>query len=321
MPFGEVELSRTAVTGGAGFIGSYLVHALLERGHSVVVIDNLSTGSLDNLRPIIDDVLLIKADVRDRATVSSALEGVDVVYHLAAVGSVPMSVADPYYVHDVNANGTLSVLLASQDSGVSRVVFASSSAVYGDGVDGAVSEGIAPHPSSPYAASKLAGEAYMKAFHDSYGIETQSLRYFNVYGPRQPFWGDTVAVVPNMVSHAVRGEEIVIEGDGNQTRDFVFVNDVAQANLLALEAPMLTGGALNVGTGTGISINGLVSMLESVMGQPLTVRRVAARRGDVRTSTADVSRADTLLSYRSSVPLRTGLAITIDWVRALHVCR
>jgi UDP-glucose 4-epimerase len=308
-------LVNVAVTGGAGFIGSHLVEALVREGYCVRVIDNFSTGSRDNLLDALGDIELLDADIRDIDGLMRTLRGIDVVYHLAAVASVPYSLSNPVGTHDVNASGTLNTLVAARDAGVSRVVFASSSAVYSN--PSATLQGDtngALEPRTPYGASKLAGELYMKVFCSAYGLETICLRYFNVYGPRQLFAGEVVPAIPAFIKNAVAGLPVAVTGDGSQTRDFVFVDDVVKANVLAIQAERLNGESVDIGTGLSVTIADVPRMVCSVLGREILIDHVPARDGEVRFSQASTAGAQRLLGFRATVGLEEGLRRTIEWI-------
>lgn len=304
------------VTGGAGFIGSHLVSALLERGDTVRVFDDLSTGSRENLGEFGGDVELVVGDVADAVAVEAATAGVDVVFHLASLVSVPQSVEDPLLAHAATATGTLNVLQAARAHGVRRVVYSGSCAVYGNEAEGAIHERLAPSSLSPYAAAKLAGEAYCEAFAHSRGLETVRLRYFNVFGPRQDPAGPYSAVIPLFVSKVLAGERPTIHGDGGQTRDFVFVENVVHANLLAAETPGVSGRVYNVGTGASRSVLEMLETVCRVLGKPCDPIFGEARLGDVRHSRADITAARTDLGYEPRVDFDAGLARTIEWFAA-----
>lgn len=321
------------VTGGAGFIGSNLARCLAASGERVRVLDNLSTGSLDNLaegdgvevaiagpRPRatvelgvgVVDVLV--GDVRDRDTVREAVAGVEVVYHLAALPSVTRSVSEPEDVHAVNVNGTLGVLLAAREAGARRVVYASSSSVYGDTPVLPKHEELPPAPQSPYAASKLAGEAYCRAFSRVYGLETVSLRFFNVFGPRQDPRSQYAAAIPRFVTRMLGGEPPVVFGDGLQTRDFTFVANAVQACLLAATADgPAVGEVVNVGCGGRTSLLDLVAMLNELLGTDIRPTFAEPRPGDIHDSEAAIGKAERLLGYRPLIDVRQGLAETVAW--------
>jgi nucleoside-diphosphate-sugar epimerase len=302
------------VTGGAGFIGSNLVGALAGDGHPVRVLDDLSTGRKENLDGVAGNVEVVLGDVRDRALVRGALDGVEVVFHLAALPSVARSVADPRASHEVNVDGTLNVLLAAGDAGVRRLVYASSSSVYGDTPVLPKHEEMPVSPRSPYAAAKLAGEAYCRAFSHVYPLETVCLRFFNVFGPRQDPASQYAAVVPRFVTRMLAGRPAEVTGDGRQTRDFTFVANAVQACRLAASAgPEAVGQAMNVGCADRISVLDLVGLINDLLGQRLDPVFTPARPGDVRDSQASTDKAERLIGYRPQVPVREGLAATVRW--------
>lgn len=302
------------VTGGAGFIGSNLVRALLERGDRVRVLDNFSTGSRANLAELVDDIEVIEGDLRSYERVNAATRGVEVVFHQGALPSVPRSVQDPLTTNAVIVDGTLNVLLAARDENVRRVVFASSSSVYGNGQELPRHELQAPAPISPYAVAKLAAEMYCRSFSRVYEgrLETVSLRYFNVFGPRQDPTSQYAAVVPRFISAIEAGEPVVIYGDGNQSRDFTFVANVVEANLLAAEAPDISGAVLNIATGRKMTVNELAETIGRVLGLPLSKRLLPSRPGDVRDSWAEISDAERRLSFRPRVDVEEGLRLTSE---------
>jgi len=302
------------VTGGAGFIGSNLVGALAGDGHPVRVLDDLSTGHKENLDGVAGNVEVVLGDVRDRALVRGALDGVEVVFHLAALPSVARSVADPRASHEVNVDGTLNVLLAAGDAGVRRLVYASSSSVYGDTPLLPKHEEMPVSPRSPYAAAKLAGEAYCRAFSHVYPLETVCLRFFNVFGPRQDPASQYAAVVPRFVTRMLAGRPAEVTGDGRQTRDFTFVANAVEACRLAASAgPEAVGQAMNVGCADRISVLDLVGLINDLLGQRLDPVFTPARPGDVRDSQASTDKAKRLIGYRPLVPVREGLAATVRW--------
>jgi len=299
---------RVLVTGGAGFIGSHLAAELLHRGAAVRTFDNLSSGARGNLAAIAGQVEAVDGDLRDVAAVIRATEGIEVVYHLAADASAPRSVADPRTCYDVNVTGTLNLLEAARKAGCRRVVFASSSAVYGDDPILPKRETMIPRPSSPYASSKLAGEDLCAVFGRSYGLETVALRFFNVYGPRQDPNGPYAPVIPRFIAALRRGEPATIFGDGEQTRDFVYVEDVVRALVLAATAPDIVGGPYNVASGMAVTLNRLVSILGDLLAQPPRVHHAPERPGDVRHSAADTSAIRAGLGWEPEISLRTGLS-------------
>jgi UDP-N-acetylglucosamine/UDP-N-acetylgalactosamine 4-epimerase len=310
-------MSRYLVTGGAGFIGSHLVEALLARGEDVVVLDDFSTGRRENLAPFLDRVRLVEASIEDERACAEAVAGVDFLLHQAALGSVPRSVADPARTHDVNLTGTLNLLVAAGAAGVRRVVYAASSSAYGNTEELPKHEGMVPRPLSPYAVTKLAGEEYCRAFHASYGLATVSLRYFNVFGPRQDPTSQYAAVIPLFVTAAMAGRPPVIFGDGEQSRDFTYVENVVRANLQACEAPASASGEVfNIGCGERITINRLWREIRSLVGADVEPAHEAARPGDVRHSLASLDRARRTLGYAPEVGLAEGLGRTVAWFGA-----
>jgi nucleoside-diphosphate-sugar epimerase len=305
---------NTLVTGGAGFIGSNLVHSLAEAGDAVRVLDDFSTGRAANLDGLDGRVEVVTGDVRDQARVAAAVAGAEVVYHLAALPSVARSVADPVASHQVNVDGTLNVLLAARDAGVRRVVYASSSSVYGDTAELPKHEDMPVSARSPYAAGKLAGEAYCRAFARVYPLETVCLRFFNVFGPRQDPASQYAAVVPRFVARLLAGVPAEVTGDGGQTRDFTFVaNAVAACRLAATAGAPAVGEAMNVGCGDRISVLDLLGVVGDLLGTSLEPVFTPARPGDVRDSQAAIAKAARLLGYRPLVPVRDGLAVTVRW--------
>ena len=304
---------RFLVTGGAGFIGGHLVEHLVRAGHDVTVLDDLSTGRLENLRVVRERIQLHVGSVTDFAMVRRAVAGADFVLHQAARTSVVQSLEDPLSTHDVNVNGTLNVLLAARDARVRRVVLAASTAAYGDTPILPNREDTAPQPLSPYAASKLAGEAYCQAFSASYGLVTVMLRYYNVFGPRQDPASAYAAVVPLFIAKALRHEAPVIYGDGEQTRDFTFVANVVHANLLACEAPAerVSGLVFNVGTGTAVTVNETWRRIQHLVGVKVPPKYQPARPGEVRHSRASIERAQQRLGYDPVVDFDTGMRLTV----------
>jgi UDP-glucose 4-epimerase len=322
-PIIEALMSKTRylVTGGAGFIGSNLVAALVAKGERVRVLDNLATGYWENLDPIREQASIerIEGDIRDGAAVARAVEGVEVVFHEAALGSVPRSVQEPVESDAVNVGGTVTVLDAARRAGVRRVVFAASSAAYGETPELPKHEGMPPMPLSPYAVSKLACEQYLRVFAGTYGLETVNLRYFNVFGPHQRPDGAYAAAIPRFIDAALSGRAIQIYGDGEQTRDFCFVANAVQANLLAASTTKkLTGEVINIAGGRRIALNALCSELERVLGKKVAVEHVAPRVGDIRHSLAALDRARDLLGYEPLVTWEQGLEPTVAYLRALR---
>jgi UDP-glucose 4-epimerase len=300
------------VTGGAGFIGSNLVRALLERGDAVRVLDNYSTGSRANLADVNGEVDVVEGDLRSYERVHAAVRGVEVVFHEGALPSVPRSVQDPLTTTAVNVEGTLNVLLAARDEEVRRVVFASSSSVYGNGGTLPRTETQLPEPISPYAVAKLAAERFCASFSEVYGIETVSLRYFNVYGPRQDPRSQYAAVVPRFIREIDAGRPVTVYGDGEQSRDFTHVANVVAANLLAASAPDVSGAILNVATGGSKTVNALAETIGGLLGKPVSQRHEAERPGDVRGSWADIGEARRRLGFEPHVGFEAGLRLTIE---------
>lgn len=301
------------VTGGAGFIGSHICERLLKDGHSVRVLDNFVSGKEANLESIGGDVELIRGDITDARTVAEAMKGVEIVFHEAALGSVPRSVADPMTTHEVNMTGTLNVLLAARDAGVRRVVNASSSSVYGDTEVLPKHESMMGQPLSPYALSKLAGEHYISIFNRVYGFEAVALRYFNIFGPRQDPESQYAAVIPRFVMALLEGRQPVIYGDGLQSRDFTYVENVVEANLLASEAEGASGKAFNVACGGRYSLLDLLGKIKEILGSDIEPIHEAARAGDVRDSQASIEAAEKSLGYRVTVDFEEGLRRTVEW--------
>lgn len=306
-------MTRYLVTGGAGFIGSNIVERLVQDGMDVRVIDNFSSGRKENLEPFKQDIELIEADIRDISSVEKAVEGVDCVIHIAAQRSVPHSVEDPIGNNDNNVNGTLNVLLASRNAGVKRVVFASSSSVYGNQEIFPQYETLLPCPVSPYAVSKLAGEYYCRVFYEVYGLGTVSLRYFNVFGPRQDPKSQYANVIPLFIGAVRIGKAVEIHGDGLQSRDFVYITDAVKATLLAAHTPQATGHVFNVAAGKTYSIIDLVNEISEIAGSPLRYSHTKPREGDPRCTLADISKVKDILGYTAEVDFREGLKKTWDW--------
>ena len=306
------------VTGGAGFIGSHLVERLLGEGASVRVLDDFSTGLRANLEPFADRIDVIEGSVVHEADCQKAMMGVDYVFHEAALPSVARSVADPLATHDVNDTGTLRLLHQARGAGVRRFVYAGSSSAYGDTPVLPKREEMAPHPLSPYAVAKLAGEHYVRCFHHVYGLETVVLRYFNVFGPRQDPSSQYSAVIAIFMDRALEGLPPTINGSGEQTRDFTFIENVVEANLLACHAPPdgVAGEVFNVGCGTRTTVNDLWKAVREVVGTEVQARYGPARPGDVQDSLASLELIQERLGYRATVSLEEGLRRTLEWFRA-----
>ena len=307
--------TQVLVTGGAGFIGSSIVRALVKRGDRVRVLDNLSTGRRQNLGEVAADVELVEGDIRDEGLLGRVLAGTELVFHEAAIASVPRSLAEPIENHAVNATGTLQVLGAAQRAGVRRLVYAASSSAYGDSPVSPKVETMAPAPMSPYAISKLAGEHYCQAYAGAYGLETVCLRYFNIFGPRQDPKSEYAAVIPLFVTAALAGRGVTIYGDGTQSRDFCHVDNVVEANLRAASAPKeaASGRVFNIGCGASITLNDLVRIIGASLGRTVAATHAPPRAGDVKHSAADISAARARLDYQPRVMLESGLQSTIAW--------
>ena len=303
------------VTGGAGFIGSHLVHGLLAEGYRVRVLDNLSTGHRANLEDVLDRVDFVEGDICDTQTAKQATEGIDVVFHQAALASVPFSLEYPLESHRACATGTLSMLIAAKDAGVKRFVYAASSSAYGDQPFSSKREIDIPSPLSPYAVAKLAGEYYCQSFFHSFGMETVGLRYFNVYGPRQDPNSPYSAVIPLFVTRLLSGQSPIIYGDGQQSRDFTFVENVVHGNILASKAEGIGGRVINMAEGRQTTLLQLLTLLDQHLGTGIVPKFEPPRAGDVRESLADMTLARQLLGYDSRIGLDEGLARTIDYYR------
>jgi len=308
-------MARFLVTGGAGFIGSTLVHRLVEQGHSVRVVDDFSTGFRRNLDDCLDRIELLEGDLADLGVCRASVQGVEYVLHQAAIPSVQRSVEDPIRSHRANVTATLNMLVAARDAQVKRFVFASSSSVYGDSETLPKVEAMPENPLSPYALTKLAGEKYAVVFHRIYGLPAVSLRYFNVFGPRQDPHSPYSAVISRFISAALRGIRPTVYGDGEQSRDFTYVDNVVEANLLACQAAGVDGMVFNVGTGQRYSLNELLRILSAIVGCPLEPEYSSARAGDVRHSQAGIEKAQRYLKFEPRVSFREGLERTVAWFR------
>ena len=310
-------MAKYLVTGGAGFIGSNLCRFLLDKGHHPVVLDNFATGKRENLQDIADRITLIEGDIRDRQAVDQAVDGCAAVFHEGALGSVPRSVEDPVTSHDVNVNGTITVLEACRAAGVKRVVFAASSSAYGNQKESPKHERMVPQPISPYASSKLACEGYLQGYAAAYGIETLCLRYFNVFGPRQDPNGAYAAVIPAFVSRILKGESPVVFGDGEQSRDFCYIDNVCEANWLAANADpkVCDGRALNIACNRRTSLNDILNLLRELLESDIRAIYKDERAGDVKHSLADVTAAKESIGYDPKVFFEDGLRKAIDWYR------
>jgi UDP-glucose 4-epimerase len=305
------------VTGGAGFIGSHIAERLLKEGHRVRIIDNLLTGKRENLQFLLDkfgkQVEFYECSITDRASLPPIFDGADVVYHQAALPSVPLSIERPLETHEHCVTGTLNVLVAAKDAGVRRVVYAASSSAYGD-IEGEFKvESMPPRPISPYGVAKLAGEYYCQAFAEAYNLETVCLRYFNVFGPRQDPTSQYAAVIPLFITLMLEGKTPVIYGDGEQSRDFTYIDNVVQGNLLAAHAPGVSGEVINLATGGRISLLDLMDSLNRILGMNVKPIHAPERTGDIKHSRADVEKATELLDFAPVVDFDTGLARTVEF--------
>ena len=303
---------KIVITGGAGFIGSNIAEELSkEKDNEIIIVDDLSTGKMANLRKFDQNINLVRGSITDLNLLKVVFKGVDYVFHQAAIPSVPRSIKDPIASNNANVNGTLNVLVAARDCGVKKVVYASSSSVYGDTPELPKRERMTPNPLSPYAVTKLLGEYYCNVFNDIYGLKTVSLRYFNVYGPRQDPYSDYAAVIPKFINRVSENKPPVIYGDGEQTRDFTFVKDVVRANILAAKSD--AEGVYNIANGNRISINELANMIMALIGNDLTPIHDDSREGDVKHSLADISEAKKNLGYEQGYSLEEGLRGTVEW--------
>lgn len=306
---------KALVTGGAGFIGSHLVESLLEKGWEVRVLDNFATGHRDNIKHLINQIDLLEGDVTNLTTVRFATRNIDVIFHEAALPSVPRSVKNPLESNEVNLTGTLNVLLAARDNNVKRVIYAASSSAYGDQPTSPKVETMAPAPMSPYAIGKYAGEMYAQAFTRLYGLSTVSLRYFNVFGPRQDPATQYAGVIAKFINRALTQQPFPIDGDGEQSRDFTYVQNAVDANLLAASAQIDGAPVINVAFGQRTTINQITAILNELTQQNLACTHGAARQGDVRHSHADISVARKLLGYDPKIDVRQGLERTLEWYK------
>lgn len=306
-------MSVYLVTGGAGFIGSNLVHELLQRGETVRVLDNFSTGRRSNLADVYEQIDLVEGDLRSSESCRHAASGVDVVLHQGALPSVQRSVSDPFTSHDTNATATMNLLVAARDAGVKRFVYASSSSVYGDSPTMPKQEEMIPRPKSPYAVAKLAGEHYCRVFWELYGLETVCLRYFNVFGPYQDPTSHYSAVIPLFIRAMMAGKAPTIYGDGTQSRDFTFVANNVHANLLAATQPGVGGQIFNIACGQRYSLLDLMAALNQILGKAIQPNFDHSRRGDVKHSLADIQRAQDLFGYTVQIDFMEGLRRTAAW--------
>lgn len=308
-------MSVFLITGGAGFIGSNLCDELLKRGKRVRVIDNLSTGKIENLDRVIKEIEFIQGDLRNIDDLRKSVKGVDTVFHIGAIPSVTRSVKDPITSNEANVDGTLNLLVASKEAGVRRLVYSGSSSAYGDKIELLKSEELSPAPLSPYAVSKLTGEYYCSVFSKLYGIETVVLRYFNVFGPRQDPSSPYSGVISIFIRQMISGEKPTVYGDGEQSRDFTFVKNVVNANIAASERQGISGSLINVACGMRITLNELINELNVILGTNLQPIYFEPRAGDIKHSLADIKRANKLLDYSPEVSFSDGLNKTVEWYR------
>jgi UDP-glucose 4-epimerase len=319
----EKAMANYLVTGGAGFIGSNLVHALLSRGDKVRVLDNFSTGKRDNLdfpdvpHDLGANLEVLDGNIADPSICNKATEGIEYVLHQAAIPSVPRSVALPLESNSANIDGTLNLLVAARDAGVKRLIFASSSSVYGNAPGYPRKETISPDPLSPYAVQKLTAEHYLRVFYELYGLETVSLRYFNVFGPHQDPHSDYAAVIPLFIKAFLTGTQPTVFGDGEQSRDFTYVDNVVYGNLLAVEAQDAPGKIMNLACGGQLTLNQLLGLLRKITGSDAEAVYSEPRPGDVRHSWADITLSEQILNYKTQVPLEEGLRRAVDYFGAV----
>src|SRR5215468_3030156 len=308
-------MARYVVTGGAGFIGSHIVEELVRRNETVTVIDNFSTGKRENVKPFEGAAEIIDADISQAKNLAQILKGAEYVIHQAAIPSVPKSIIDPVKSHEANVNGTLQLLVACREAGVKRVVYASSSSLYGDSPTLPKHEGMMPNPLSPYGAQKLFAEIYCQVFTKAYGLETVSLRYFNIFGPRQDSTSQYSGVLALFIPAVLQGHRPTIYGDGLQSRDFTYVQNVVEANLLACKAPGVQGQTFNVACGDRITVNSMLQQINKITGNDISAIHAEPRVGDIKHSQADITRAKEQLGYDPKVSFEEGLRRTIDWYR------
>lgn len=306
---------KIVITGGAGFIGSALARALVARGDDVSVLDNFSSGKRENLQDLASALAVVEGDILDAALLDRVFAGADTVFHEAAIPSVPRSLAAPLASHTANATGTLNVLEAARRCRVRRVVYAGSSSAYGEPPSLPVVETMAPAPLSPYAVSKLAGEHYCRVYARVFGVEAVILRYFNVFGPRQDPTSQYAAVIPRFITAALDSRPPTVYGDGEQSRDFCFIDNVVEANLRAADADAASGKVFNIACGSGTSLNRVLALLGDALGRPVAARYEPSRPGDVRHSLADISQAKAVLGYTGAVSFPAGLTRTLAWFR------
>ena len=312
-------MSKVLVTGGAGFIGSNLTEALLKQGHFVRVLDNFSTGKRENLifNEAYSSLEIIEGDICDLTVCQRVMKNIEYLFHQAALPSVQRSVEDPLTSHSVNVEGTLNILLTARDAGVKRLIYASSSSIYGDSPTLPKHEEMPPNPLSPYALQKYIGEKYCSLFFQLYGLETVSLRYFNIFGPKQDPTSIYSAVIPRFIGGLIEGRAPIIFGDGEQSRDFTYIDNVVQANLLAMSAVHLNGEAINIACGEKTSLNQLLNFLKEIVGSKVSAIYEEPRKGDVRHSLAEVRKGKQFLDYEPRVDIKAGLKKTVEYFQKL----
>jgi UDP-glucose 4-epimerase len=306
------------ITGGAGFIGSNIAEELVRRKQQVRILDNFTTGKVEHIEPFVNKIEVIKGDIREEKDLRKALKDVDCIFHQAALRSVPRSVDDPLSTNDVNITGTLKLLMVAREMGVKRVVYASSSSAYGDSKLIPQKESHAPSPISPYAVAKLSAEYYCRMYAKTFGLETVSLRYFNVFGPRQDPESKYSAVIPKFIEAALKNETIEIHGDGKQSRDFTYIDNVVQANILAAMTPGISGEVFNIACNESNSVLDIAKGIEKIMGQKVAIKHTPARAGDVRKTCADISKAKKLLKFKPKIGFDDGLKKTFEWFKAYY---
>ena len=309
-------MEKFLVTGGAGFIGSNICKRLVSQGCFVRVVDNLLTGKKSNLADVIDKIEFIRADMGDPEVAQSAMKDIDVVLHEGALPSVPVSVENPAATHKHCVNATFTLLLAARDAGIKRFVYAASSSAYGDAPTSPKVETMPASPLSPYAVAKLTGEYYCSVFYKIYGLETVSLRYFNVFGPYQDPASQYAAAIPAFVTAILKDEPPIIYGDGEQSRDFTYIDNVVDANLLAARARQTKGEVVNIACGRAVTVNEIIDMINNLLGKNVKPKYAAPRPGDVKHSLADITAARNLINYRPKVSFSDGLRLAIDWYKA-----
>lgn len=312
-----LKYRKYLVTGGAGFIGSHLVESLVNLGCQVRVLDDFSTGKEENLSHLFDRIEIRRGDIRDRELCRQAARGMEVILHQAALASVPRSVSEPELAHEINVTGTLNLLLAAAEAGIRSFVFASSSAVYGDDLTFPKKEGKEGKALSPYGAQKLAAEKYCQVFSCLYEFNAVNLRYFNVFGPKQDPGSQYAAVIPIFITRMLQGKPPVIFGDGTQSRDFIYVENVVKANLLAANAVNFRGEVFNIATSVRVTVKELADLLNSLLGLSLSPVYAGPRTGDIHESYADISQAEKQLNFRPEIDFETGLRLTVDWYKSV----